>query len=191
MRRLSLLGGFSIGLTAISSLHGHVQPYYVPVPISPDALAADPSLANYETFDLRVVVTSTPGSTAQDRFQVATLDAALTLGNFYSPVGGGDIPVVPTTANLPFDTYVTLPGFTPGMDPKTIVIPGSSDLLGPGSSTAVFPRDGGQQSCAAASRGVRLIRRSTMGIIRSRALRSVKPQPASWRGMSCRAKPAT
>jgi hypothetical protein len=146
MRGLSLLGSVSVGLTALTSANAHVQPYFTPVAISPEALAADPSLANYKTWDLRVSVTSTPGSTKQDRFNVATLDSALNTGSFYSPVSGGDIPVIPNPANLAYDTYVTVPIFQPGMSPYLIQIPGSSDLLGPGSPIALFPRVGAQQS---------------------------------------------
>ena len=138
MRRMSLLGGASVGLTTLGSAQGHVQPYYAQVPISSAAIAADPSLANYTSWDLRVAVTSTNGT--PDRFNVADWETGLNSGNFYSPVGGGDIPVVPTTANLAYDTYITVPGHVPGDDTIPIYIPGSGDLTGPGSQVAVFPR---------------------------------------------------
>jgi hypothetical protein len=137
MRGFPIVGGVSVGLMALPAL-GHVQPYYAPVPISAAAIAADSTLANYKTWDLRVSVTSTAG--VPDRFNVADWETALTSGNFYSPVGGGDIPVVPTTANLAYDTYVTVPGHVAGDDTIPVYIPGSGDLSGPGSQTAIFPR---------------------------------------------------
>jgi hypothetical protein len=141
MRISVVSSGLGIGLVALSA-QARVQPYYVQVPISAAAVAADPALANYKTWDLRVAVSNT-GSTP-DRFNVADFETGLFSGNFYSPAGGADIPIVPQTANIPYDTYVTVPGYVPGGSLK-IYIAGSGDLTGPGSPTPIFPRFGEQQ----------------------------------------------
>ncbi len=148
MRRLSLLGGVSVGAIGFcSTAHGIVQPYFMQVPISSAALAADPSLANYTSWDLRVAVSGIPS----ERFTVASLYGPLSTGTYYSPVGGGDLPVVPVTPNLAFDTYVTIPGYQPGANPNLIGIPGKAD--GYGTGPADFPRAGGQQSMLSATWG--------------------------------------
>ena len=126
-----------------------VQPYFAPVPISAEALAADPSLANYNCWDLRVAV----AGVASERFTVATMYSPLAPGTFYSPVGGGDIPVAPVTENIAYDTYVTIPGYQPGMDPSFIGIPGKADVPGSGPGPADFPRAGAQQSLLSATWG--------------------------------------
>lgn len=148
MRGLVVSSGVCAGLAALSA-QGRVQPYYAPVPISADAIAADPSLANYETWDLRVAVSSNVGTTALDRFQVSQLNVALSAGNLYSPVGGADVPVAPASANLPYDTYVTVPTFQLGANQglNGILLLGTSDLFpGPGSNVPIMPRAGEQQS---------------------------------------------
>src|SRR5690242_18691842 len=104
----------------------NVQPYFAPVPISAEALAADPALANFNCWDLRVAV----AGISSERFTVATMHAPLAPGTYYSPVGGGDIPIAPVTDNLLYDTYVTIPGYQPGMDPSLIGIPGKADNHG-------------------------------------------------------------
>jgi len=122
----------------------NIQPYFSPVPISADALAADPSLANFNCWDLRVSVTGM-SPTAQERFTVATLYGPLSPGTYYSPTGGGDVPVAAVMPNLNYDTYVTIPGYQPGVtDPNLLGIAGKAD--GYGAGTADFPRAGGQQS---------------------------------------------
>jgi hypothetical protein len=123
----------------------HVQPYFTPVPISADALTADPALANFNCWDLRVSVTSPPP--AQDRFNVATFDAPLSIGTFYSPVGGSDIQTIPAAPNLSYDTYVTIPSYDPVTNTPKIYVLGRSDILvTTGPPDAIFPRADGQQS---------------------------------------------
>jgi hypothetical protein len=142
MRARTFLAGVFIALVTAPSALGTAQPYYVQVPISAAAVAADPSLANYNCWDVRVALSGTP----VDHFTVADFESILSSGSFYSPPGGGDIPVSPTPPSLAYDTFVTLPGFAVGMNPQLIYIPGSGDMLQPGSNVAKFPRAGEQQS---------------------------------------------
>src|SRR4051812_32436224 len=72
--RLSKLSAAIVSSAVASSAMANVQPYFTPVPISAEALTLDPALANYNCWDLRVSVTSAPGTPAQDRFNVATFD---------------------------------------------------------------------------------------------------------------------
>lgn len=89
------------------------------VPISPSAVAADSSLAGYRAFDLRVVVT--PG----DWFTAAGVDVRLTQGEMYAPEFEGSLPqpaaLLALFPNLEFDTYVTVPGYVPGVTSVGII----------------------------------------------------------------------
>jgi hypothetical protein len=82
-----------------------IQTIAVQVPISPAAIAADPALANFQTWDLRVVVN--PG---EPLWGFSGMDAILTQGSYYSPVGGSTVPqpqLWGVAPNLRFDTFVT------------------------------------------------------------------------------------
>src|SRR3954469_25112365 len=70
--RLSKLSAAVLASLGAAPAMANIQPYFSPVPISADALAADPSLANFNCWDLRVSVTGM-SPTAQERFTVATL----------------------------------------------------------------------------------------------------------------------
>jgi hypothetical protein len=83
-----------------------------PGTISASAKTADPTLANYSTFDVKVTVGAGDDWTAQD------LRVVLTQGSFYVPPalnsnkGQPALWAVPTFANLEYDTFVTAPNFT-------------------------------------------------------------------------------
>lgn len=107
-------------------LAGTVTPKLVAVPISSAALAADPNLSNYATYDLQVTVTGDADWATGD------LKAVLTTGNFYSPpTSNGNQAqsgLWASKPNVEFDTFVTAPNYT------NAIILGSYN---PGSNTAV------------------------------------------------------
>lgn len=80
----------------------------VEIPISAAAVAADPVLANYRSFDLKV--SFTPG----DRFNVAGFLATLSQGDFYR--APNDVPITnaaawPVQPNLEFASFVSVHDF--------------------------------------------------------------------------------
>src|SRR5436190_1796888 len=83
----------------------------VPVPISSAAIAADPNLANYKTYDVKVTVD--PG----EKWISMDLKATLTAGNFYNvdDAHGGSTIAIPELwsrfPNAEFDTFVSKSGF--------------------------------------------------------------------------------
>ena len=85
-----------------------VSTSFVEVPITPAALAADPALANYRSFDLRVTVTP------DDRFNVAGFRARLSSGDFYRAPNDAYTTNPATWAvlpNLEFATFVCIENF--------------------------------------------------------------------------------
>jgi hypothetical protein len=90
-------------------LSGTVTPKFVAVPIDSAALSADPSLANFKTFDLQVTVTGTNHWTA------GQLLIKLKTGSFYLPSGASNTPeasIWSTKANLKFHNFVSASNFT-------------------------------------------------------------------------------
>jgi hypothetical protein len=90
-------------------LSGSVTPSFVPVTISAGALSADPSLSNYETFDLKVTLTGTNDWASGDLF------VTLKSGNFYIPSGHSTTVQQSAWAadpNLQFDTFISAPSFS-------------------------------------------------------------------------------
>jgi hypothetical protein len=78
--------------------------FLAPVPISPLAIAADPTLANYQTWDLRVNVP------AGENWGYTGTRATLTQGTFYNSVFGSEFPHPQTWTVLPqlrYDTFIT------------------------------------------------------------------------------------
>ena len=74
------------------------------VPISPAAITADPTLANYQTWDLRVIVP------ADQHWGYSGFDALLTTGRFYNPPFGAMTPQPGLWSVFPelrYDTFVT------------------------------------------------------------------------------------
>jgi len=89
-------------------LTGTLTPSFVPVTISAPALAADPSLSNYQTFDLKVTTTGTDDWLSGDLYIV------LKKGSFYLPSGHADTAqqsLWGSNPKLQFDTFVTGPNF--------------------------------------------------------------------------------
>src|SRR5947207_1409259 len=87
---------------------------FVPVPISANAIADDPSLANDQSWDLQV------GLPAGDKWVLADIRAVLSSGTFYIPPAHDSNVIQPTLMNtagtryLQFDTMVMRPIFDPG-----------------------------------------------------------------------------
>jgi len=111
----------------------------VNVPITTGALADDPNLANYDTYDLQVNVNPTVGG-AQDFWAGGDMRFSLSKGKFYSPpdpdASGLDVDTgAPATANIVglrdtgFDTYVS----RPNRNSNVAIVGGSGDLIFPGS----------------------------------------------------------
>src|SRR5262245_51634230 len=79
------------------------------VPISAAAIAADPQLANFRSFDVLA------NFTAGDAFNVAGIHARLWEGQFYRPRGNVHTVSSPEdwidNPNWEFATFVALPGF--------------------------------------------------------------------------------
>lgn len=121
---------------SVSAAQALVLPFVEEVTISPAAIAADPVLASYRAFDLKVTID--PG----DQFLVAGMTSILSSGSFYSPVGGGTTPVLNASGNLLFDTYVTIPLFNPATptDPF-FAAPGR---YSPNPGAPLMPSAGGQ-----------------------------------------------
>jgi hypothetical protein len=77
---------------------------FVPVPISPAAIAADPTLANYQTWDLRVNIPQ------GQHWGFSGFEANLTAGQFYNHEFGGRTPQPQLWSAFPqlrYDTFVT------------------------------------------------------------------------------------
>jgi hypothetical protein len=98
---------FVVVLLALAFVHranAAVSVFLAPVPISPAAVAADPVLAGFQTWDLRVVIPS--GS----NWEGAGIRAQLSTGTFYNSPLGGNGPFAnlwPTFPQLRYDTFVT------------------------------------------------------------------------------------
>src|SRR5438552_981937 len=89
-------------------LSGTITPKFTPVPITSNALTADPSLSGYQSFDLQVVVTSGAEWSSGDLY------ATLSSGSFYVPSGHSDQAQQGqwgSNPNLQFDTFVCGPNF--------------------------------------------------------------------------------
>jgi len=100
------------------------------VPITPAALSADPTLANFTSYDLMVSISST------DHWAAAGLNGALVGGSFYIPASfnadTGLQSVAQFVPNLTFDTFVSRPGYA---DPGDGAILGSQS----GAAKATMP----------------------------------------------------
>lgn len=93
-----------------SRAHFSLTPSLVEVPISAAAIASDPNLANYRSFDLRINITP------NDHFSVAGMEANLSQGAFYQHPLGGHTPVTAAWGLVPaleFDTFLTAPNGSP------------------------------------------------------------------------------
>lgn len=92
-------------LEARQLLSGTVTAALVPVTISNAAKAADPSLANYSSYDVKVTQTET------NDFASCDLKVTLLTGSFYIPSQGNSNSIQSgfwgTLPNLEFDTYVS------------------------------------------------------------------------------------
>jgi hypothetical protein len=101
------------------------------VPISATAMDAasggDPTLANYDSYDLKVSIS------AGDHWAAASLLGSLSVGTFYVPAKSdadtGLSSLVEFRPNLEFDTFVSRPGY---------VDPGSGAILGSASGAPAF-----------------------------------------------------
>ncbi len=77
---------------------------FVPVPISPAAIAADPTLVDYQTWDLRAVIPQ------GQHWGFSGFEANLTSGQFYNHEFGGRTPQPQLWSAFPqlrYDTFVT------------------------------------------------------------------------------------
>jgi len=89
-------------------LTGTVTPKFIAVPIDAAALTADPSLANFKSYDLQVTVTGT------NRWTAAQLLIKLKTGAFYLPTGATQAPQEiswATDPKLKFHNFVSASGF--------------------------------------------------------------------------------
>jgi hypothetical protein len=109
---------------------------FVPVPISAQALADDPNLANYRSWDLQV------GLPAGDKWVAADIRALLTSGKFYIPPANDSNVIQPSLMNnlgtryLQFDTMV----MRPILDPGAQILSGS--VFSPPPHNPEFPSNG-------------------------------------------------
>jgi hypothetical protein len=81
-----------------------IETFLAPVAISPAAIAADPTLANYQTWDLRVDVP------AGQNWGYTGTRATLAQGSFYNSAFGSDFPHPQLWALFPqlrYDTFIT------------------------------------------------------------------------------------
>jgi hypothetical protein len=140
-RTTTMLTAAAAAALASSAAFARVVPVgLVNVPISAAALAADPTLAGYSTYDLQVSID------AGDHWAGASsrMDLHGTGGAFYTPAAfdadTGVSQFASVFANLAFDTFVT----KPVLDPNNISIPGGSNSdVFPGSRpTATMPQTG-------------------------------------------------
>jgi hypothetical protein len=107
--------GLSRSIGGLESLESRrlmsLTPSLVQVPITQAAITADPTLANYKTYDLQV--TLDPG----ERWIATDMDAELTSGTFYNvpdAQGGSTVPVKQLWSQHPqaqFDTFVSASNF--------------------------------------------------------------------------------
>ncbi len=100
------------------------------IPISPAAIAADPTLANYQTWNLRVSVP--PG----ENWGYTGTRATLTQGTFYNSVFGSEFPHPQVWSVLPqlrYDTFITK-----AADPDD-----DSTFGAPDANPGAFPGTGG------------------------------------------------
>src|SRR5437867_1980314 len=98
-------------------LSGGVAVKLVAIPISNAALMADPSLANFKSFDLQVTVTG------NDHWSAGELIIKLKTGSFYLPSGAQNTPQQSLWSfqpNMEFHNFVSGPGFA---DPSLLVSP--------------------------------------------------------------------
>lgn len=141
MRLFSFLTAAALPVVLVSAVEAAVLPYVVEVPIDSSAVSGpngDAVLADYRCFELRVTIPQ------GDQFLVAGIASTLASGSFYSPQGGGDLPVLNATGKLLYDTYVTVPLYNPATPSNPLVgIPGRYTPV-PGA--AIFPRFGQQAS---------------------------------------------
>jgi hypothetical protein len=111
MSRLQIPAGSDFLMQSLERrqlLTGSVVPSFVPVTISAGALSADPSLSNFQTFDLKVTISGTNDWASGD------LDIKLSAGHLYVPSGHNTTAQQSAWAgqpNLEFDSFVTGPGF--------------------------------------------------------------------------------
>lgn len=95
----------ALGIASVAS--ATVTPQWVPVPISAAAIAADPTLANFRTYDLKVT------QTGGEHWVGADLEVQLTSGKFYVPPANNQLwaksNLWAASPNLEFDTFVTSP----------------------------------------------------------------------------------
>jgi hypothetical protein len=90
-------------------LAGTVTPKFVAVPIDAPALSADPSLANFKSYDLQVTVTGS------NRWTAAQLLIKLKTGSFYIPSGAELTPQESDWSGNPklkFHNFVSTSGFS-------------------------------------------------------------------------------
>jgi hypothetical protein len=140
MSRTTKMLAAAVGATLISSA-AHASVAFVglaPVPISAAALASDPTLANYKSYDLQVSIS--PG----DHWAGASIIGTLANGNFYTPANfnadTGLSQFASAFAYLNNDTFLSKPGF---------VDPGQSSILGNGTgvqgTSATMPETNNNQ----------------------------------------------
>jgi len=122
----------AVAATVSTAAYAAITPQLVEVPISAAAKAADPTLANARSFDLRA------NTTADDAWASGDLVANTQNGaSFYQAALGGNTAnstFWPIVAQNQYDTFVTAPKFGGAGGANTIVL-GSSN---PGGPTPVF-----------------------------------------------------
>jgi len=125
--------------TSAACASASLVPLFVRVPVDPGALADDPSLANYDVYDLQVNIS------AGDRFTTADLHAPLSNGTYYIPPANDANKVASAAARntvglryLRDDTFVCTPLF----DSEHTSILGRSTLAPTSQIGEVFPSNG-------------------------------------------------
>jgi hypothetical protein len=109
-RRVAVAAGLALSTSAVSIAAASVIPTLVQIPVDPDALADDPSLANYDVYELRTSLS------AGDHYYFNEFHAELSTGKFYIPpdhdsamVASHDLLVGVGTRYLRDDTFACVP----------------------------------------------------------------------------------
>ncbi len=100
----TVVAWLSVVLAACAAAPAAITTTFVQIPISPAAIASDPALAGYQSWDVRVNVSGA------SEWGFSGMTAQLTRGLFYNPALGADFPVPTLWGAFPhvrYDTFVT------------------------------------------------------------------------------------
>src|SRR5688500_19501553 len=99
----TVVAWLSVVLAACAAAPAAITTTFVQIPISPAAIASDPALAGYQSWDVRVNVSGA------SEWGFSGMTAQRTRGLFYNPALGADFPVPTLWGAFPhvrYDTFV-------------------------------------------------------------------------------------